>query len=400
VSNPHAIAAVTATLSQLLAKAASDSDLTGTHVTNAPPDIARKKDDLRRQLNLFLYQIAPNAAWRNADLPFRNGNGDLVRDPVLALNLSYLVTAYGDQDDDIDGHHLLAYAMSLVHDYSVLTRDQIRAAMIAFAGQTAVTGSDLADQIEQVKLTPVAMTPEDVFRLWSAFQTHYRLSVAYQASLVLIQRPKATKAPLPVGRADLAVRTLTRPMIDSVSPERAAAGATVVVKGRNLRGESAGVRFGSLDPIPPATIDDEQLTVPLPATLLAGVNTVRVVHDVPLGDPPMPHRGFESNVAAFVLTPAIITPPPIVASRGANLSLTVAPPVERTQRVSLLVGEQEIAIPPRPAGSAPTTTLSFPIPTTFPTGTFVLRLRVDGVESPLTSDPLTGDYAQPAVQVT
>ncbi len=43
--------------------------------------------------------------------------------------------------------------------------------------------------------------------------------------------------------------------------------------------------------------------VPIPAALRAGVQGVQVIHRTLLGQPPTPHRGFESNAAAFVLRP-------------------------------------------------------------------------------------------------
>ena len=48
-------------------------------------------------VNVFLYQVTPNAAWRNADLPTRRANGDLIQRPQAALDLHYLLTFYGDE---------------------------------------------------------------------------------------------------------------------------------------------------------------------------------------------------------------------------------------------------------------------------------------------------------------
>ena len=51
------------------------------------------------------------------------------------------------------------------------------------------------------------------------------------------------------------------------------------------------------------------------------------------------------------------------------------------------------------------TTLGFPIPATFPTGDYLLRLRVDGAESPLETDtdpnsPTFNQYIGPKVTIT
>src|SRR5205085_5440774 len=144
------------TWSQLLQEVSAESSLAGTKVTTGPPDRARSVGTAR-QLNLFLYRVTPNAAWRNNDLPSRNQAGAVITRPVLALDLHYLLTAYGAQDEDLDAQHLMAHAMSLTHDAGVLTRDRVRAAI---AAQPLVTSSDLADQVELVKLTPEAIGME------------------------------------------------------------------------------------------------------------------------------------------------------------------------------------------------------------------------------------------------
>jgi len=83
------------------------------------------------------------------------------------------------------------------------------------------------------------------------------------------------------------------------------------------------------------------------------------------------------------------------------LTLAVDPPVGRAQRVALLAGDRTITIPPRPAnGPATTTSLDFPIPGDFPTGTFLLRVQVDGADSPLGTDAVTGAYDKPTVTIT
>jgi hypothetical protein len=401
VSNPFAIAAVTATLSQLVGRVTEDPTLTGTGVTTRPPDRARASTDTGRQLNLFLYQITENAGWRGMDLPSRNENGELIQRPVLPLNLHYLLTAYGQNDEDFDAQHLLAHAMILIHDAPVLTRDQIRAALIA---EPAVAQSDLADQIELVKLCPEIMNVEEISKLWTAFQTNFRLSVAYQASVLLIERAIPTRIAKPVRAANLYVLAFRQPVIEAVSPQVLAPGGQLTVQGRNLKADVVQLRFGQVLAAP-GTIDDRQLIVTLPATLAAGVNTVQVVQDLNLGTPPTPHRGFSSNIAAFILAPQITTPSPMTAARGGNLSLAFNPPAGRAQRVSILVGDREVVLSARPAGSLPVTTLNFPIPGDMQTGSFLLRLRVDGAESPLEVDtnPVSStfnQYVAPVVTIT
>src|ERR1035438_4765631 len=97
MSNALAIATVTETLSQTLNKALTASLVSGAQVTVLRPDTPNGLPN--PGVNLFLYQVAPNVAWRNADLPTRRGDGALLRRPQFALDLYYLLTFYGDDKD-------------------------------------------------------------------------------------------------------------------------------------------------------------------------------------------------------------------------------------------------------------------------------------------------------------
>lgn len=196
MSNSLAIAAVTETLRRLLDDGInadpgldlnSDGELTGTNVTVRPLDRARANLS-GRQLNLYLYQTVVNAAWRNQDMPRQVKVGETGR-PPLPLNLLYLITAYGPEDDEILAHRLLGRAMSLLHDYPVLDRTMI---------QSALANNDLHQQIEHIRITPQPMNLEELSKLWAAFQTQYRLSAAYLVTVVLIDSTLATRTPLPV----------------------------------------------------------------------------------------------------------------------------------------------------------------------------------------------------------
>jgi hypothetical protein len=401
MSNPFAIAAITATFSQLVQRVIEEPTLAGTTVTTVAPDAART-ERTGRQLNLFLYQVTPNAALRNMDLPFRGGDGELRTRPMLALSLRYLLTAYGQSDSTLDAHHLLAHAMSLIHDEGVLGRQQIRDAIDA---EPAVAQSDLADQVELVKLCEQALTVDEVSRLWGMYQsTNYRLSVSYEASAVLIERPQPVRSALPVRTAKLYVVPFHQPLIETVAPQVALAGETLLISGRNLAADTVTLRFGATLAAP-SLVADRRIDAVLPAALRAGVNTVQVVHELSLGTPATPHRGFASNVAAFVLAPRISTPAPISVAAGDDLTLDLAPPVDRDQQVSILLGDREIAVPAREPDSAPVATVDIPIPGTFPPGSYLLRLRVDGAESQLEvgedpSSPTFNQYTGPTVTVT
>ena len=185
MSNALAIAAATVTLRSLLTSGLGIPD-----VTIKPLDAARKTVT-GNQVNLFLYQTSIDAAWRNRDMPqIKAGE---TGQPPLPLCLYYLVTAYGEGDDESKAQQLLGRAMSVLHDHPLLG-----AAEIKQATETDVPGSNLHEQIERIRITPQSLSLEEISKLWAAFQSNYRLSAAYEVSVVLIESMRASRTPLPV----------------------------------------------------------------------------------------------------------------------------------------------------------------------------------------------------------
>ncbi len=291
--------------------------------------------------------------------------------------------------------------MQLLHENPVPERSAINDALSGLqAPLQTISTSGLADQVEQIKFTPEYLNTEEMSKLWTAAQSNYRPTAAYEATVVLIETEEPVRSPLPVRERTVNVIQLQRPNIEEVSPERIEVGAVLTLRGHNLAGESTQLRFGETL-ISPDSVTNQQITLTLPASLTAGIQGIQVVHELNIGIPPTPHRGTESNVAPFVLLPRIETALLPDVALGNTLTLDVAPPVMRSQRASIMLGEQEIKIPPRPDTDPLTTTqLNFPIPAEFPTGDFLLRLRIDGAESRITVDENTGEYNGPTVTIT
>ncbi len=187
MSNSLAIAAVTTTLRNIIARGIGD-ELGSGSVTTRPPDKARENGESSNQINIFLYHTLPNSALRNQDIPSRVKPGETGKLP-LALNLYYLITAYGQDNDDILGHRLLGAAMRVLHDAAILKPGDIKAAL---------SESNLHQQIERIRITPQSLSLDDVSKLWTTFQTQYRISAAYEVSVILIDSSLPVKAPLPV----------------------------------------------------------------------------------------------------------------------------------------------------------------------------------------------------------
>src|SRR5262249_45060642 len=159
----------TATLRSLLVRGVGISEVTARPLDNA------RRSTTGNQLNLFLYQVLPDAAFRNQDLPRLTKPGETGY-PALPLVLYYLLTAYSDDEDDTKAHRLLGEAMGVLFDHPLLGATEIRNATIPIAD---LATSDLHEQIERVRITLQPLTFEDMSKLWTTFQTHYRVSAAY-----------------------------------------------------------------------------------------------------------------------------------------------------------------------------------------------------------------------------
>src|SRR5215510_7226791 len=195
MSNHLAIATVTASLAQFL-QGEVQNDVPGLTVTTARPDGTSAPQQGVR-VNIYLYQVTPNAAWRNSDLPTRSDDGRLLQRPRAALDLHYLLTFYGNEAQ-LEPQRLLGSTVRVLHSRPVLTREQIRQTINspAFA---FLALSNLAEDIELVKFTPTTLSLEELSKLWAVFfQTQYTLSVTYQGTVVLIESDTTPSSPLPV----------------------------------------------------------------------------------------------------------------------------------------------------------------------------------------------------------
>ena len=399
MSNFLAIATVTAALRRFL-QAAVGADVPGATVTTVRPD-RLENNPPGAGINVYLFQVTPNAAYRGADLPTRDSDGRLTQRPQVALDLHYLITFYGNEAQ-LEPQRLLGSTVRTLHGQPVLTRQQVRDTTGDLALAAILGTSDLAEAVDLVKFTPLALSLEELSKVWSVFfQTPYTLSLAYQGSVVLIEGKEAPQPALPVCEPRLLVEPFRQPILRQVQSLDGAdrpivAGGQLLLLGEQLRAEGAQVRLGGAE-VAPAELSDTQARVPLTApplpaaALRAGVHGVQVIHPRLLGAPPVAHRGAESNVAAFVLRPTLTA----VSATNAQVMLTVNPAVGRRQRVVLLLNERAAAPSAHAfaAGerAADVATLSVPI-SGVRAGSYFVRLQVDGAESPVDFDPASPGF--------
>ncbi|MBK6714954.1 MAG: DUF4255 domain-containing protein [Burkholderiales bacterium] len=414
------IAAVTAVLRDRLNDGVVDHDvsaLTGStvSVTALAPDRVLTADGAESsQLNIFLYQVTPNTGWRNEGLPSRDATGrNRLSNAPLALDLHYLITAYGSEP--LHREILLGYAMQLMHEYPVLTREMIRTALNPSPdvganlppALQALADCGLADQVESLKITPQFLSSEELSKLWTATQSHYRPSAAYQVSVVLIEAQQSTRPTLPVltrgnrdpisGRERGVVVTpgLVPPLptIEAVLPDGQQPvirlGDNTRLSGHHLDGTGRAVRLQnerlgvdqSIAASGASAGDAMDFIVPTAsaADFPAGVYdlTARLV---------MPGETSvrDSNRLAAVIAPNITVLPAdpvrIEVNGDATFTVQFTPALRAGQTVSLLMGTTEI-LPE--AFAAPTTSLSFIARGVTAGASPVLRLRIDGVDSPI-----------------
>ncbi|MFC9222035.1 DUF4255 domain-containing protein [Streptomyces hygroscopicus] len=193
MSNGLAFATVTQALALLIANnLRPEIDIAVTVDTRRPP----AEPPTEPTINVFLYQVTPNASMRATDLPTRASDGTLLKRPAAAMDLHYLISAYGEESELV-GQRLIGSVVRILHEIPVLPKDVIEEA----ARRPYLTGSDLAESVQRVRFTPTQMDVDETSKLWGMlYQTPYVLSVCYQGSLVLVEGRERPVPAKPVER--------------------------------------------------------------------------------------------------------------------------------------------------------------------------------------------------------
>jgi hypothetical protein len=321
--------------------------------------------------------------------------------------------------------------MHVLHERPWLDRDSIRDALSAGpldvtilpAAFQALTQSDLADQVEAIKITPAPLGTDEMSKLWSAIQTHYRPSAAYQVSVVLIEATRPARTSLPVlsrGKVDPATQrdegvlvtpgllppTPTLLRAESGNPlHTARLGETIKVTGSRLAGTGARARLlhrlldtpFEVPVVPDAAGTAFDLALPNDAAaqenLPAGTWQLSLVVK-PAGEPDERESNtiplLISAAPAFVASGAPLNlPAPLLQRQMAQdrvrVKLASRPKVRPEQTASLMIGGMQATANHRTASGNP---LVFDFPLALAAGIHHARLRVDGVDSELVIVPL------------
>jgi hypothetical protein len=237
---------------------------------------------------------------------------------------------------------MLGAAMSTLHENPILNQVHLpEAGGIAGFDADLVFPPDILNSYEQVKVTLLPTSVDELSKIWATINQPYRLSVAYEVSLVQI-----TPTPPPpinggiVLRTGVDVRTLDAPRLTALNPQLGAlariSGGAVLPNllqihgfGFSFPGQAPVVRIGGeLAPVQTSpTPTDQLLTVELPVDLSAG----------PDADVRITLNGRTSQPLVFTVTPWLARLQPIrTALEGTtNVTLTGSAFTATPQQVRL-----------------------------------------------------------------
>jgi uncharacterized protein DUF4255/IPT/TIG domain-containing protein len=329
---------------------------------------------LNPSVNLYLYRVAENPQLRNA-----GWRGDRAspptKAPALALDLFYLLTPFADPPQDADTlsgtHTLLGSAMQVFHDNAVV--NDVHTSSFDFDEFAGI--DDLRKSFDKVIVRHQPTTTEELSKIWMMFNQPYRLSVAYQVSLLQI----APLAPAPAPAAPVMVTVLDvfpsePPRLAELTPARGGTGRSIALRGFRLSRKSfrSGTTFGGRSVVP-TTIDDRKLDVTVPIDLEAGPEQeVRAVLD-----------GRESNPLTYVVSPWLRRLQPLRAAPAA----APAPPAPVILEVTGVDLAAAATVTVEFGGTAiahlvlDSSQLRIAVPTGLPNGSYPVRVTVDGEAS-------------------
>lgn len=335
------------------------------------------------------YHIQPNASLSNDDLPTRRGDGTLLKRPRLAINVHILLSFVGS--GSYEAERLAGLVLTHLHAHPVITQQEIGDYLAVLSAEDPLAAADLGDQLERVKLTPLWLNVEDLSRVWGLFnQSFYGLSVAYEASVILLDSDVQPSHPLPVAATNVGVIPSVAPQLTEVrSSERrqpiVLLGESLVLRGTSLKGEVTQIRVGQQTFLPSeSAFTPGQVTLPVTAGMgiPAGVHAVQIVHRLRLDGTPASERTVASSGAlVMALAPSISS---LHATGGLStyeIRLVSSPPPSPDQDVALMldkVGGGEHHLLTEWHDDAGTLVFST---SEASAGVYLVRLRIDGAIS-------------------
>ncbi len=420
MSNYLGIATITATLQRTL-QSNIQSDIDGARVTTIRPD-RLSSGAPEAGVNIFLYDVLLNPAWRSADLRRRHSEEKYIKQPQSGLDLYYLFTCYGNEVE-LEPQRLMGSVVRTFHNGIIVTQEMIRET-IADSTYAFLLDSNLADQVEVMAISSIDMNVEEISKIWSIFfQTPYSLSIAYKASVVLIDSGDIPTKPLPIRNLQRHVTpyqpvilqlkaieelgTIWRPY--STIAQLFLATSTLVIQGNRLSADTTEIRIGDVITTP-SSVSDTKITLDIASipreSLRSGLQSLQVIH---------PEQKVSSNIVPILLRPTIVS---ITVSnlkgrgsegRSADITVVVNLIIDQQQDVALVLSDisliqaKDYSFNLSKHRRTTSDTITFAITGCLP-GTYLARLMVDSAESLLNVDtnrdsPTFDQYIEPTVVI-
>lgn len=322
------------------------------------PPTAEVGGQLWTGLNLYLFHIARNTNQGALDLPTRNPRGTVEQRPMMAIDLHYVFSFYGDASRQVP-EQLLGGVMSALNAEPTLT-GVVLSSMVAHDPAGFVARSELVDQPERVSFEILKMTLEDLTRVWGMFQTPYTLTVPVMASLVMLEAELVPRPAPPVRLVHLSVGPGPAPELVGGEPAVVEEGDVVAIAASGLDRHGALVEIGG-ERFEADRVDANGLRLRLDRRHLEGVRAgpvaVRVMagDGVHVGETGVVVRPRVRQVEALrVRQPGVLRP--VGRAAPVAVQVEVTPPVGREQVVGLRlvpVRDPTRRIGGQPSASAP-----------------------------------------------
>ncbi len=147
-------------------------------------ELAGEEQSNDQVVSIFLHRITTNENFRSVTR-LQDSPGE---QPVLFLDLHYLITYWGssaEAEQKILAWTMQQLASNLILDSSILSLSTANAGW---------------DSTESVQLMPADLSLEDILRIWDALGPKYRLSTAYIARVVRVDRTVTPGSPVVATR--------------------------------------------------------------------------------------------------------------------------------------------------------------------------------------------------------
>lgn len=223
MTNPAAaIQGVTNFLRDLLRRQLKVAGVPTPDVTLLPPGNALPNIN---GANLYLYRVVESPSTKNQDWRGNRTRPPTPR-PVLGLQLSYLVTPLAplpDASGDV-AHFSLGVAMLTLHENPILNDVHLpgdAGNSIIPVDADVLLPESVRESYEQVKVTLLPTSVDEISRIWATLNQPYRLSVAYEVSLVelLPTLPSPRRGGI-VLETNVDVTTMSPPTVRELDPLR------------------------------------------------------------------------------------------------------------------------------------------------------------------------------------